>query len=243
MKNDKGSGAFKAPDPLLFKHLNAINMSSFIKIQKTLSTSELQQLQIKWLNLAKSISMPSSIAKSYFEKIVDYYSEKHRAYHNLSHIKSMLTLLDSGFQPYHKNILQLVIWFHDIIYNPLKKNNEAKSAALCQEMLHDYIPSKALKMIEQLILSTQKHQPLLEGFDNKLLLDLDLAVLGTDESTYKQYAKAIRKEYWLYPTFLYNRGRKKVLLHFLERERLYFTSFFYKKFEARARVNLVNEIG
>jgi predicted metal-dependent HD superfamily phosphohydrolase len=40
-------------------------------------------------------------------------------------------------------------------------------------------------------------------------LDADLSILGKDLDTYLAYTKMIRKEYSIYPDFLYKPGRKK----------------------------------
>ncbi len=47
--------------------------------------------------------------------------------------------------------------------------------------------------------------------DINYLLDADLSVLGKDRETYLVYTQMIRKEYSIYPDFLYKPGRKKFL--------------------------------
>jgi predicted metal-dependent HD superfamily phosphohydrolase len=42
----------------------------------------------------------------------------------------------------------------------------------------------------------------------------------------------------MYPDFLYRPGRRKVLQHFLDMERIFKTEEFASKFEKQARVNL-----
>jgi predicted metal-dependent HD superfamily phosphohydrolase len=94
-----------------------------------------------------------------------------------------------------------------------------------------------------MIVSTQKHELILkQNQDNAHLLDLDLSILGTDWETYQKYIHNIRKEYKIYPDFMYKPGRKKVLKHFLDRETLYFTDDFRNKHEVKARENLKREI-
>ena len=41
---------------------------------------------------------------------------------------------------------------------------------------------------------------------------------------------------------MYKKDRKRVLIHFLERETLYFTDIYKKKYEAPAQENLLKEI-
>lgn len=73
-------------------------------------------------------------------------------------------------------------------------------------------------------------------------MDLDLSILGTDWETYKKYTQNIRKEYAIYPNFLYKYVRKKVLQHFLECETLFFTERYKINFETKAIKNLRKEI-
>jgi predicted metal-dependent HD superfamily phosphohydrolase len=174
-----------------------------------------------------------------FKKIVNNHTQKGRYYHNLSHLLSMLLLLDeypNALQ--HKREIQLTIFFHDIIYDATKKGNEEKSARIAQKLLGEHYT----QLIQQLILSTKKHQPLNDLHENAVLLDLDLAILGSSLELYDAYRTAIRMEYNVYPNLLYNPGRKKVLQKFLEREKLYFTDYFHEKYEQQARSNLNWEI-
>jgi predicted metal-dependent HD superfamily phosphohydrolase len=45
----------------------------------------------------------------------------------------------------------------------------------------------------------------------------------------------------MYPDFLYKPGRRKVLTHFLEMERIFKSDHFYQKYEEQARKNLLFE--
>ena len=74
------------------------------------------------------------------------------------------------------------------------------------------------------------------------MLDFDLSILGSDWETYQKYAQNIRKEYNVYSYFMYKKGRRKVLQHFLERERLFFTEYSFNAFEEKARFNLKKEM-
>lgn len=140
--------------------------------------------------------------------------------------------------------LKLAIWYHDIIYKSTKKDNEEKSAFFSENRLKSIdFNKKRLEIIKKLIISTKKHQLILiENKDNDILLDLDLSILGSNWKTYQQYIKNIRKEYKIYPNFMYNPTRKKVLKHFLNRENLYFTERFQNQFENQARKNIEKEI-
>jgi predicted metal-dependent HD superfamily phosphohydrolase len=78
--------------------------------------------------------------------------------------------------------------------------------------------------------------------DEKWLIDFDLKVLAKAPEAYAIYAKQIRKEFSIYPDFLYHPGRKKALEHFLEKEYIYQTESFQTDFETKARANIQAEI-
>jgi len=78
--------------------------------------------------------------------------------------------------------------------------------------------------------------------NTNILLDLDLSILGKDPQYYLEYAAAVRKEYSIYPDFMYRRGRKKVLKKMLEQECIFKTDLFKEKYESQARKNLQSEL-
>lgn len=202
-------------------------------------------LKNKWNQLASNYCKDELLIQSYWEEIERQYDSKNRHYHNLTHVSKMLEQAET-----HKDKIQnydivlFSIWYHDIIYKSTKSNNEEKSAELAFKRLSLFsLDEEDLKCIETLILSTKKHQPLIsENNDNLFLLDFDLSILVTDWETYRQYISNIRKEYAIYPDFVYNKDRKKVLKHFSERKTLYFTDYYQKHFESQARENLKREI-
>jgi len=202
-------------------------------------------LKNKWLELASNYCDDNLLTQSYWEEIEHQYDSKSRHYHKLTHISKMLEQAEIHKENIqHSDIVLFAIWYHDIIYKSTKSNNEEKSSELALKRLSLFsLDEEDLKSIETLILSTKKHQPLLtENTDNRFLLDFDLSILGTDWETYNDYISNIRKEYAIYPDFVYNNGRKKVLKHFLDRQTLYFTDYYQKRYESQARENLKREI-
>jgi predicted metal-dependent HD superfamily phosphohydrolase len=140
--------------------------------------------------------------------------------------------------------LQFAIWYHDVIYNSLKSDNEFKSAEFARKRLEKLkIDSNCIENCANLIISTKKHQILnTQNQDNAYLLDWDLAILGTTWEMYELYTQKIRKEYSMYPDFMYKKGRKKVLQHFLERPRIYYTEKYHDLWETNARKNIQKEL-
>ncbi|HEV2666536.1 MAG TPA: hypothetical protein VG324_16580, partial [Blastocatellia bacterium] len=95
---------------------------------------------------------------------------------------------------------------------------------------------------QEMILATKHHRADDLSWDVKVFLDLDTSILGAPEDIYKEYSRAIRKEYSWVPGFLYRKGRMKVLNDFLGRERIYQTEEIRAKYETQARHNIAEEI-
>lgn len=202
-------------------------------------------LKKEWFSLTSSFSEDLSLIEELWKEIEIQYTSSIRHYHNLSHLYNMFThakYVKSEIINWHNFLFS--IWYHDIIYKPGRNDNEEKSALLADNRLRQLdLDEKDLKMVNNLIISTKKHQIILkETNDNAYLLDIDLSILGSSWENYQVYIQNIRKEYAIYPNFIYKKGRKKVLQHFSERETLYFTKVFQLKYEKLAKRNLKKEI-
>lgn len=127
-------------------------------------------------------------------------------------------------------------------YDTKRQDNELKSAEIAGERLIRLgLTSDEVVNCQNQILTTKHHQAN-NDIDANFLVDFDLAILGEDQSTYLKYIKDIRAEYSIYPDFLYRRGRKKVLQHFLEMDHIFKTTEFRNLYEQRARENLNMEL-
>jgi predicted metal-dependent HD superfamily phosphohydrolase len=209
-----------------------------------LTEKDLAYLKSHWQNLARDYTTDEAIVQSVFASLVEHYSEKHRAYHNLSHIKALLSLSDSFTDKMQNpNGVWFAIWFHDGIYETQKHDNEERSADFARQALFQLsVPLETLSVVQEMILATKHHQADNRLEDLNLFLDLDLSVLGFEENIYQAYSQAIREEYSWVPEAMYKEARKKVLTNFLDRPVIYFTKPLADRFEAAARHNIKNEI-
>ncbi len=181
-------------------------------------------------------------AKIVFQNLATLYGNTRRYYHNFEHVETMLDSL-KAHTPANPNVIILAIWFHDAIYNPYRKDNEAKSAQFAQLILkQSSLASCDIASVVKFIEATKSHELLTPSEDLGLFLDLDLEILGSQHERYQQYARQIRQEYRWIPTALYKRGRQKVLHHFLKRNRLYFTAPFQEMYESAAKANMEWEL-
>ncbi|WP_310281585.1 hypothetical protein [Flavobacterium piscis] len=182
-----------------------------------------KEIQQNWLDLEKA------------------YSKKSRHYHNLIHIKDMIECYDLYFDQLNcPNEVLFAIFYHDYVYISSKKDNELKSAKYALAILPENANLNR-QLVFDAIVATQLHQHN-EIEDINWLIDFDLKVLARAWDDYKIYFEQIRKEYRIYPDFLYKPGRVKALKHFLENEFIFQTDEFRNLYEERARKNIEKEI-
>ena len=206
-------------------------------MQRQLSLSE------TWHKLCARYTADHQLIGHCWQELEIAYTAKGRHYHNLQHISELLLLAASHSAAIEDpDPLHFAIFYHDVVYSPLRKDNEEKSAELAVERLQSLgLNSQTLGHIRQMILATKTHAPGINK-DTDLLLDLDLAILGSNWEQYLAYSRQIRKEYSIIPYFLYRKGRKKVLQHFLDLPRIYKAQLFYELHEAAAKENLSREL-
>jgi predicted metal-dependent HD superfamily phosphohydrolase len=198
-------------------------------------------LQHKYTELLVKIGFEENSIMEYWFDLEKAYSSKSRQYHNLNHLNEMITFYDlyESNLKYPDEVL-FAIFYHDIIYKVTRKDNEMKSAEYAVAIL----PANAKlnkELVFDMICATQLHQHNENG-DTNWLIDFDLKILSKNWDDYKIYFEQIRKEYKIYPNFLYNSGRKKALEHFLENEFIFQTQEFREKYEWKARENIKHEI-
>jgi len=198
----------------------------------------------KWEEAYTAYQIRSNLAQEIWDLIYAAYADWNRHYHNLSHLYNLLQLADKWEEQLQdKALVQMAIFFHDVEYNPKSKDNERLSAQFARQQLRKFLGAKRCKQLEQYILSTEKHAPLLDEPDCRLFLDFDLAILGQSWSIYEEYAQAIQKEYVNWYNFLfYKQGRRKAMKSFLDRSQIYYSAAFREKYETQARENIDREI-
>ncbi|MDX6183996.1 hypothetical protein SGQ44_17465 [Flavobacterium sp. Fl-77] len=181
------------------------------------------KIQQKWLDLEK------------------VYSVKSRHYHNLTHLEDMIVSFETyRDQIQNPNEIIFAIFYHDYIYKSSKKDNELKSAEYALSILPENTKLDK-QLVFDTICATQLHQHH-QIEDINWLIDFDLKILARDWNEYQMYFEQIRKEYRIYPDFLYKPGRAKALQHFLENEFIFQTEEFRKLYEEKARRNIEKEI-
>jgi predicted metal-dependent HD superfamily phosphohydrolase len=178
-----------------------------------------------------------------FSRLQSAYAQKHRAYHTSQHIDECLLLLDElKHLAAHPAEVECALWFHDAIYEPMSKSNEERSA----NWMADFggrvgVVPEALARIRAHIMAT-RHVALPAEDDSRLVVDIDLAILGADPSRYDEFERNVRREYRWVPGIVYRPKRAAILQSFLDRPRIYHWEPVYGLFEAKARTNVSGAI-
>lgn len=208
-----------------------------------ITTRDLTMLKNTFFELITNYTNDIEIKQKYWKEIALQYADKKRYYHNLTHLENLLVQLTDTKQSIQNwDAILFSLYYHDIIYNTLKSNNEEKSAILAGKRLKELnIGNEIIQLTEECINATKKHQVATNN-DINLFTDADLSILGADWETYHLYTINIRKEYSIYPNIIYNSGRTKVIQHFLSMKTIFKTTHFQDKYESNAIANLTNEL-
>ena len=208
----------------------------------------LQKAKVHWQAYMEELGV-TDVDGDAFSRMVSSYGERHRSYHTLTHIVSMLDEFE-GLRYLVSNPVEVLgaIWWHDVMYDteprlPLIASNEERSAVRAKEDCKILgVSSEVIEAIKVKILaSVHASSDKVYDVDTQVFLDLDLAILGS-KNGYGPYKKGIRFEYAWVEESLYNKKRCEILERFLAQERLYRTEHLHNKYERQARLNLAEEI-
>lgn len=181
----------------------------------------------------------SRVDEELYARLVESYSEPHRRYHTIQHLEECFAHLDLARSiAQHASEVELALWFHDAIYDTRRTDNEERSAEWARAAaLASGLPIETAERIAGLVLAT-KHDAVPVGTDAGLLVDIDLAILGSETARFEGYEVQIREEYAWVPESLYQNARRKILQGFVSREQIYSTELFHAEYETRARENI-----
>ncbi len=200
-------------------------------------------LKQAFIELLTKYTDNTRLIDTFWEEIRKNYSGRSRHYHTLDHLKNLLvqlTEIKSDIKDW--NTVLFTLYYHDVVYNALKSDNEEKSAEFAANRMKQVgIPDNVIENCKQQILATKSHFKSTDS-DTNYFTDADLSVLGQSWEIYELYYKNVRKEYSIYPDFIYRPGRRKVVQHFLAMERIYKTDYFFSKLEVQAKENLQKEL-
>jgi predicted metal-dependent HD superfamily phosphohydrolase len=192
-----------------------------------------------WARLAGD----SPTSRTEWAAVVEAWGEPHRRYHGLGHLAAVLGLvgeLDSAAAD--PAAVRLAAWYHDVVYDPRRDDNEAVSAGRARAGLRGLVPPERIAEVERLVLLTAGHGAEPGDANGAVLCDADLAVLASPPEGYAAYASAVRQEYGHLSDERFTAGRITVLEHLLALPVLYRLPVVAEDWTPRAHANLTAEL-
>lgn len=181
-------------------------------------------------------------AAALFSALDAYYGEPHRHYHTGVHIEDCLSRMDlAAAQLVQPDSVELAVWFHDVIYQPGAADNERRSADWFAEQAAGLLAPDLIRRVENYIMSTTHCQPPADD-GAQWVVDVDLSGLGMETDMFQRDGDNIRREFTHLSDAEFIRGQTRFLQGLLDRERIYYTPFFYDLCETRARRNIRNTL-
>lgn len=178
-------------------------------------------------------------------RTVDRYRETYRCYHDAGHVLAVVSRcaeLAATMPSVDRNAVLWAALFHDAVYDPTSPSNEAESAALAADELRSCgIAEPLIEEVGRLIMLTAGHSVPAGDHNGAVLVDADLAALGSAPEEYRRYVDGVRAEYSFVPDDAWRVGRARVLTHLLALPRLFTTEAMSNR-EETARSNMRAEL-
>lgn len=149
--------------------------------------------------------------------LLDMWNESHRHYHSLNHLNDLINQIREYYstsncseKEYEK--LLITAMFHDIVYDPMKNDNEEQSA----NFFYNCCESKNadIEEIKNAILNTKSHfssSPFSQKFN-----EFDMKIVERNFEQLLEWEKGIFEEYKEHGIESYKSGRLKFLENLLD---------------------------
>lgn len=178
-----------------------------------------------------------------FETMVSRYTESRRHYHTMQHLAECFDAFDQ-ISHHCDNVyeVEMAIWFHKSIYDPVRKDNEQRSSDLAFAALtKSGVEALCASRVSKLVLATDHRKPPY-NIDSGILMDADLWILGSTEDRFFQYENQIRWENSHLNDESFLKGRIQFVGRLLRKVKegghIFRTPEFREKFEKSAIHNL-----
>ena len=197
---------------------------------------------LDWSAAWRDLGLPAPPARV-LDELVRGWAEPHRRYHTLQHLRECLAMFERERALAERpGEVAIALWFHDAVYDTRRHDNEVMSADWAERALRDAGAADEVgARVHALVLAT-RHDEVPATADARLLVDLDLAILGAAAARFDEYERQIRAEYAFVPQSLFRAKRGEILRGFLERPRLFATPEMSARLEAPARANLARAL-
>ncbi|MCP4982651.1 MAG: hypothetical protein GY935_19410 [Gammaproteobacteria bacterium] len=167
------------------------------------------------------------------------YNEPQRHYHTLAHIEHCLGMFDSCESLVdNPDALEIAVWFHDVIYEPEKSDNEANSAELYLELSEGVHATELRQLVARLIIATLHDGSPLEDSDARYMIDIDLSSFGLAWEEFERDSQNLRAEKPGLSDADYYHKLADFRSKLLSRDRFFYTEFFCQRYEQQVQDNL-----
>ncbi len=189
-----------------------------------------------WKRVATLVTKPDW--RTPWKDIVRCYSEPGRHYHSDTHVAFCLSELDKiSNGPVRRDLVELSIWFHDLVYEMGAKDNERRSAERFAELAAGQLEPAAIDTVFRLIMATV-HDGEPGSLDAQYVVDIDIAGMGCSWEHYLKDSEDLRRERPDQDDATFYSGKKAFLEGLLARSSIYHTREFRERREERARENI-----
>src|SRR3989454_8561334 len=153
--------------------------------------------------------------------VLGRYSEPHRHYHTRQHlVECFEKVQDIISLAEHQAEVNAGLWFHDVIYDTQRHDNEERSADWARSAAREFGASaESGQRIYELIMFT-RHAAEPVGIDAQVLVDADLSILRAQPARFQEYEAQVRSEYGLEPDAMIRSTRAKILKQLHDRPHL-----------------------
>jgi predicted metal-dependent HD superfamily phosphohydrolase len=196
-----------------------------------------------WQRLWRDLGLQGPANGGLMNQLLKAWGEPQRRYHTLVHLRDCLAHAEAAAPLARRPAeVQWALWFHDAVYDPVRADNEQRSADWARAaLLQGGGSADAADRVHALVMATAGHGDT-EDPDTQLLLDIDLAILGTPYARFDAYEREVRAEYAHVDEAAWRAGRGQWVRGMLARPSIFRTAPYRDSFEARARENLARSL-
>ncbi len=167
-------------------------------------------------NIQTRLNYDFGVYQTKSSKWLAMYDESHRFYHNWDHIEDVMEYAGDDIK---SDEVFIAILFHDIIYDPKRKDNELRSAEFFLENKSEFrkLSPKSIENVYNAILDT-RHNGTITTETGKIVCAADLhELVHGDVETLVKNEEKIFKEFQCFDWTEYKQGRIQFLESFMHK--------------------------
>lgn len=206
-----------------------------------------------WRGFLDRFSLGDKKMPTVLRTLLKHYAGTDRHYHSIVHIVKLIEELRRlraeqpawFLDPVEDASLELSIWFHDVIYDTTRSDNEEESARLAELYALRLGFSRAVGQRAKDYVRATDHQRFADCFGARLMCDMDLLSLALPPAAFDENTRRIRLEYGRVSDEDWRKGRAAWGESFLDQKKrpsIYQTEYYRERNETYARRNLARMV-